>query len=231
MQLALETRDLGDILIIKCHGRIVFGEELRALQMIIEELPTQSKKVVLQLAEVQFIDSAGIGAVVRLLGVLRAHGGDLKLCEASPFVKKVLEITNLLNVLPDHASIEEATLSFGTGARPPRETFASARTRIVCTDSSHDLLAYLKALLTHLGYEVLTTKRASEAATLVKCTKPHLVICGPGVQANEVAMTSLRRCAPDKQLLLLAPDFNTTHAGDAATNLVDQVRTLLAAQP
>ena len=227
MQLSLQTQDLGDILIIRCQGRIVVGEEIRALQLVVEEVPIQSKKVVLHLAEVHFIDSAGIGALVRLLGVLRAHGGDLKVCQASPFVRRVLEITNLLGVLPDHASEQEAAAAFGNASHWPNETFEPARTRIVCTDSSHDLLAYLKALLTRSGYEVLTTRRPSEASTLVKCTKPHLVICGPGMQENEFAMDGLRKCASTTQLLLLSPDFSSSDAGHAGSSLVDQVRSLI----
>ena|SRR5215469_11428087 len=96
MQLNLQRQDLGDIVLIRCQGRIVVGEEIQALQREMEEAARQrGRKVILDLAEVSFIDSAGVGTLVRLLGVLRAYGGDLKLCRLSPFVAKVLEVTNL----------------------------------------------------------------------------------------------------------------------------------------
>ena len=102
MQLTLKTEELGGAVLIRCQGRIVVGEEIRALQREVEDVPPpllQGRKVILDLAAVSFIDSAGVGALVRLLGVLRAHGGELKLCRVSPFVAKVLEVTNLKGVL------------------------------------------------------------------------------------------------------------------------------------
>jgi anti-anti-sigma factor len=229
MQLTLQKEDLGEVILIRCRGRIVVGEEIRALQEQVEEVPLQGKEVVLELAEVNFIDSAGVGALVRLLGVLRAHGGGLKLCRLSPFVTKVLEVTNLRNVLSCHATEQEAAQAFRNAPQRPKESFEDAKTRIVCTDDSHDVLAYLKALLTRSGYEVLTTRRPSEALTLVKVTRPHLVICGPGMQANEVAMDGLRAGAPGARLLVLPSDFSAADAGHAGTNLVEQVRSLIAA--
>jgi anti-anti-sigma factor len=234
MQLTLKKEELGGVVLIRCQGRIVVGDEIRALQREVEEAPLpllQGRKVVLDLAEVSFIDSAGVGTLVRLLGVLRAHGGDLKLCRLSPFVAKVLEVTNLRGVLASYASEQEAAQAFHKASQHPSETFESTKTRIVCTDDSHDLLAYLKALLARSGYEVLTTRRPSEALTLVKVTRPHLVICGPGMQANQIAMDGLRMGAPGARLLLLPADFSAADAGHAGTNLVEQVRSLIGSRP
>ena len=228
MQLNLQKEALGEVVLIRCRGRIVVGEEIRSLQEQVEKVPVRGKKVVLELAEVNFIDSAGVGALVRLLGVLRAHGGDLKLCRLSPFVTKVLEVTNLLNVLSCHSTEHEAAQAFYAAPQRLKESFGDAKTKIVCIDDSYDLLAYLKALLTRSGYEVMTTRRPSEALTLVKIICPHLVICGPSMQANKVAMDGLRAGAPDARLLVLPSDFSAADAGDAGTSLVEQVRSLIA---
>ena len=228
MQLNLQKEALGEVVLIRCRGRIVVGEEIRSLQEHVEQVPIQGKKVVLELAEINFIDSAGVGTLVRLLGVLRAYGGDLKLCRLSPFVTKVLEVTNLRSVLACHATEQEAAQAFRTAPQRTKESFGGAKTRIVCTDDSHDLLAYLKALLMRFGYEVLTTRRPSEALTLVKITCPDLVICGPGIQANQIAMDGLRAGAPNARLLALPSDFSAADAGDAGTSLVEQVRSLIA---
>jgi anti-anti-sigma factor len=98
MQLTLQSQILGDVVAVRCRGRIVSGEESRLLQREIESLAQETKNVVLQLSEVNYIDSGGLGALVRLRGVLRAAKGDLKLCGLSPFVSQVLQATNLLSV-------------------------------------------------------------------------------------------------------------------------------------
>ena len=231
MQLTLKKEDQDGVVLIRCRGRVVVGEEIRALQREVEEAPMlQGRNVVLDLAEVSFIDSAGVGTLVRLLGVLRAYGGNLKLCRLSPFVAKVLEVTNLQGVLASYASEREAVQE-SRKARPPKESFESGRTRIVCTDDSHDLLAYLKALLARSGYDVLTTRRPSEALTLVKVTSPHLVICGPAMQANQTVIDGLRTGAPTAQFLLLPADFSTADAGHAGIKLLEQVRAMIASRP
>ena len=99
MQLTVQSQTVGDVVIIRCKGRIVSGDEVRHLQQEVEKLTPLTKNVVLQLAEVTYLDSGGLGSLVRLYGVLRAARGDLKLCELSPFVVQVLEATNLLKVL------------------------------------------------------------------------------------------------------------------------------------
>ena len=90
MNLTLQSQTIDSVVVIRCQGRIVLGDEIRALQLEVGKLRQLKKKVVLQLAEVNYIDSAGLGALVRLVGMLRVGGGGLKLCELSPFVHKVL---------------------------------------------------------------------------------------------------------------------------------------------
>ena len=230
MQLTLHKEHIGDCALIRCQGRIVVGEEIRALQLLVEPLSRQTKKVILHLAEVSFIDSAGVGTIVRLFGILRAHGSDLILCELSPFVKRVLEITKLLGVLPVYALEQEAIRCAPGIAQASKGGSAPAKIGIVCADSSHDVLAYLSAVLERSGYDVLTTRHPSDALTLVKVTKPKLLICGPGIQTNPVAIDKLRGGAAGVRFLLLPPDFSAAEAGEAGTNLVDQVRSLIAAK-
>src|ERR1700733_12637934 len=98
MQLSLQSQTVGDVVVIGCHGRIVSGDESRALQAEIDKLTALTKNVVLQLSDVTYVDSGGLGALVRILGVLRAARGDLKVCQLSPFVEQVLQATNLLKV-------------------------------------------------------------------------------------------------------------------------------------
>jgi anti-sigma B factor antagonist len=230
MELNLQNQKMGDVVVIRCQGRIVLGGEVSALQLELEKLTKLTKKVVLQLGEVSFIDSVGLGALVRQFGVLRADGGDLKLCQVSPFLLQVLQVTNLLRVFPIYASETEAIQAFSKGPQLQEDTFGTSKTRIVCIDTSHDLLAYLSALLNRSGYEVVTTRNPSDALLLVRVTRPQVLICGPGIQKNESAMKGFSEINPKVRLLLLPSDFSTAEAGQAGIDFVNRVRLLLLDQ-
>jgi anti-anti-sigma factor len=226
MQLSLQNRKTGDVTIVVCRGRIVTGDEVRFLQLELDKLAYATKNIVLQLTEVSFIDSSGLGALVRAYGVLRNAGGDLKLCELPPFLLQVLQVTNLTSVFHTYPSEREAIEAFSE-RRPREEAPKKSATRVVCIDTSQDLLAYLSALLKRSGYEVFTTRYPSEASVLVGATKSGLVICGPGMRTNQPAIERFRQIGPNVQLLLLDSDFSTTEASQAGVNLINHVRSLL----
>jgi anti-anti-sigma factor len=228
MQLTLQSQKIGEVVVVRCRGRIVSGDEVRFLQLELEKLTDLSKKVVLQLAEVTYLDSGGLGALVRIFGVLRAAGGDLKLCEVSPFVVQVLQATNLLNVFHPCASEKEAIEAFSARPRSTAEPPHTSRIRVVCLDTSLDLLAYLKVMLQRSGYEVFTTRYTSDAVALVIGTSPRVVVCGPGLQGNESLIEKFRQSAPNVHLLHLPADFSTSEADQAGLNLVNRIRSLLA---
>ena len=230
MELSLQNRKLSDVVVIRCQGRIVVGAEITSLQLEIEKLTQLTKKVILQLEAVSFIDSAGLGALVRQFGVLQAKGGDLKLCQVSPFLLQVLQVTNLLRIFHIYPSEAEAIQAFSKGPHFHEETFGDSRTRIVCIDSSHDLLAYLSALLKRSGYDVITTRNPSDALLFVRVARPQILICGPGMQTNEPAMRGLAEINKKVQLLLLPSDFSTVEAGQAGIDLVNRTQVLLSGQ-
>ena len=230
MELSLQNLKIDDVVIVRCQGRIVVGAEIKSLQNELERLTVLTKKVVLHLGEVSFIDSVGLGALVRQFGVLRAKGGDLKLCQVSPFLLQVLQVTNLLRVFPMHASEAEAIQAFSKGTQFQEETFGDSKTRIVCIDPSQDLLAYLSALLKRSGYEIITTRNPSDAMLFMRVTRPQILICGPGMQKNGTAMQELAEMKPKVQMLNLPADFSTEEAGQAGSDLVNRVRQLLSEQ-
>jgi anti-sigma B factor antagonist len=230
MELSLQNQKFDDVVVVRCQGRIVVGAEITSLQQELEKLTVLTKKVVLHVGEVTFIDSVGLGALVRQFGTLRAKGGDLKLCQVSPFLLQVLQVTNLLRVFPMHASEAEAIQAFSKGKQFQEETFESSKTRIVCIDPSHDLLAYLSALLKRTGYEAITTRNPSDALLFIRVTRPQVLICGPGMQANEPAMMGFAEAKPKVQILHLPSDFSTGEAGQAGMDLVSRIRQLLSVQ-
>src|ERR1700746_1027678 len=96
MQLRLESRPVGDVMIVQCHGRIVAGNEAFTLHSQVGDAIEKYGDVVLQVDQMEFVDSSGLGALVRLMRAARAKGGDLKLSGVPPRIRKTLEMTGLL---------------------------------------------------------------------------------------------------------------------------------------
>jgi len=184
---------------------------------------------VLNLGEVTYLDSGGLGTLIRLLGRLRFTRGDLKICQVSPSVMKVLDLTNLLNVFHPHSSEREAIEAFSHRPQTPRETFGAASHRIVCLDSSLELLAFMRVLLQRSGYDVFTTQYLSDALNIAKSkvSPTTLVILGPGVPSKETAIEKFRESLPNLKVLHLPADFSTSDADQAGSELVNRVRSLL----
>jgi anti-anti-sigma factor len=105
MQLCMETRPVGDVLIVQCSGRIIAGKEVFTLHSHVGDSFVKYGDIVLQLDQVEFIDSRGLGALVRLMQAGRAKGGDLKLSGA-PATRKTLEMTSLLSQFETYDTIE-----------------------------------------------------------------------------------------------------------------------------
>src|SRR5579864_1288534 len=224
MQLELRTQRAGKVMVIRCAGRIVTGKETQLLQQEIEKHSIETKRFVLQMEGVQFVDSGGLGAMVRVAGMLRAYHGDLKLCQLSPFVYQVLEATALFKVFHAYATEKEAVDAFLEGPRQHAAASSGAGAKIFCIDTSVDLLAYLSVLLKRSGYDVTTSHRLSDAKTLAKVRRPDAVVCGPAIHTDEFAMENLRHSAPHAKFIMLSADFSTKDASHAGMDLVEQLR-------
>ncbi len=224
--LELQSQHIGNVAFLRCRGRIVAGEEIRLLQRELERLSQETKNIVLHLEEVSYLDSSGLGSIVRCLGMLRAAHGDLKLCRVSPSILKVLQATNLLAVFEAHETESEATKAFSAGppslpAQPP-----AAGRKVLCVDTSSDLLAYLNVLLHRSGYEIFTTRLLADAVTLLRATRPDVVILGPTIRADQRAIEMLRQVDSKVQILPLPADFSTSEASQAGLDLVERIRAL-----
>jgi anti-sigma B factor antagonist len=232
MRLILQTQLMKDLAVIRCRGRIVLGVEVDALQAELDHQTELIKKIILNLAEADFLDSSGLGTLVRVLSVLRAAGGDLKLCELLPSVSRVLQITNLHMVFSTYPSEREAIEAFSGGQRSHQTPMEPSTTKILCVDISRDLLAYLSALLKRAGYEVFTSRYLGEAMTLVSVIRPNVVICGAGIPdlpTGKVALEKLRQNGPGIQVLHLSSEFSAAEAGHAGVDLLNRLQSLLTA--
>jgi anti-sigma B factor antagonist len=104
------------VLVVDCSGRLVFGEESASLRDTVKKLLAQSPKLVLNLHEVNYIDSGGLGTLVSLYTSARNAGGAVKLSSLSQRVGDLLQITKLLTIFEVFDNEEAAARSFKTGA-------------------------------------------------------------------------------------------------------------------
>src|ERR1700687_2468810 len=129
MPLSMNTRPVGDVMIVQCNGRIVAGAEVFSLQAHLGDILPSHGDVVLQLDQVDFVDSSGLGALVRLVSTARAKGGDIKLCGVHPRLRKTLEMTSLLTMFEVYDSEAEAIIAAYLGSRYSKETSANTQFR------------------------------------------------------------------------------------------------------
>jgi anti-sigma B factor antagonist len=230
MLFVVQSQRVGGVAVIHCQGRLVVSDAVRTLQEEVEKHSLETKKYVLDLGGVSYLDSGALGALVRLVGTLRAHGGDLKLCQVSPFVQNVFRATNLHGVFCIHDTEKDALADFARRPVPIEPDAWSSNTRILCIDPSSDFLAYMTVVLKRAGFEVKTTRYLADAATLLCAMKPRVIVCGPGVQSNSPAFEKFHDLDPHVQFLVLPGDFYGLDASDAGLDLVSRVNELLQTQ-
>ena len=112
MQLRMSTRQVDGVLVVDCSGRLVFGEESASLRDTVKKVLAESPKVVLNLHEVNYIDSGGLGTLVSLFTTARNAGGAVKLARLSQRVGDLLQITKLLTIFEVFDDEEVAAQSF-----------------------------------------------------------------------------------------------------------------------
>ncbi len=113
MSVKLNTRKVGDVTVIDVSGRITLGEGSSALRDVLRELITQGdKKILLNLSDVSYIDSSGIGELVSGFTSVANAGGTLKLLGLTKRVKDLLQITKLYTVFDVHEEETHAIRSF-----------------------------------------------------------------------------------------------------------------------
>ncbi len=111
----IEERTVGDVLVLDVKGRITLGEGDEILKDKVNSLLNQGlKKIVLNLAEVPYIDSAGLGEIVRTYTTVSRQGGSLKLLSLTKRITDLLAITKLLTVFETYESENEAVQSFSS---------------------------------------------------------------------------------------------------------------------
>jgi anti-sigma B factor antagonist len=109
----IEERVVGDVTILDIKGKMTLGEGDELLKDKINSLVSQGqKKLVLNLEGVPYIDSAGLGEIVRTYTTVSRQGGKLKLLNLTKRIEDLLSITKLLTVFEVFDSEDEAVKSF-----------------------------------------------------------------------------------------------------------------------
>ncbi len=100
MNMTAKTRQVGSVTVVDISGRIVLGEECASLDKIMRELLSKGHiKILLNLCDVDRIDSAGWAYILSGLTSARKHNGDLKLLNPAGNLQAVLQMTRMLNIL------------------------------------------------------------------------------------------------------------------------------------
>jgi len=111
--LKFTNREVDGVAVLALDGRIVLGEESNALREKVKAVVAEGKKkIVLNMDNVTFIDSAGLGTLVASHHSAKAQGAALKLCHLGSKFQEVLQITKLLTVFDVYNTEAEAVASF-----------------------------------------------------------------------------------------------------------------------
>lgn len=221
MSLHMEWRPVGDVLVVQCQGKIVAGKEVLSLHHFVGDSLAKYGDIVLEMDQVDFVDSSGLGAMVRLVQAARAKGKDVKLSGVQPYIRKTLKMTSLISQFELYESVEEAITAAYLGSRYSRGCDDS-RPLILCVYDSFDMCTFLRELLCSAGYNALTAANVSDARVLLKATKAKLVVLSSHLQLCHGQPTDrlLHEIDPSVSIMLLEDSFATQDPGEAAEKLL-----------
>ena len=113
MSATFSTRKAGDVTVVDVSGRIVLGEPVSGLRSVLQDLIGQGdKKILLNLANVTYLDSGGIGELVAAYTSMANRGGQVKLLNLTKRLSDLLQITKLYTVFEVHEDEARALRSF-----------------------------------------------------------------------------------------------------------------------
>ena len=114
----IEERIVNEVTILDLKGKITLGEGDEALKDKINSLILQNRKrILLNLEDVPYIDSAGLGEIVRTFTTVSRQGGSLKLLNLTKRITDLLSITKLLTVFETYDNENDAVRSFAASAK------------------------------------------------------------------------------------------------------------------
>jgi anti-sigma B factor antagonist len=125
MSMTMTSREVDGVSVVALDGRIVFGEESNALREKLKSLMAEGeKKIVLNMANIEYIDSSGLGALVAAHLSARTQGVSLRLCHLGHKFQEVLQLTKLATVFQVCNTEAAAVASLAGQHRPMTEDCA-----------------------------------------------------------------------------------------------------------
>ena len=113
MAMTITEVRIGDVTVLRLGGRVIFGDGATELRARLNDLLDEARlKFLLDLREVTYIDSFGVGVIAAKYVSVRRKGGDLRLLQLSPRSHHVMTISGLLKIFQSFASDEEGLRSF-----------------------------------------------------------------------------------------------------------------------
>jgi anti-sigma B factor antagonist len=107
-----DVEQVGDITVVAVNAEQLDASNAEDLRQAMTPILANSRKLVLDLSRVNFVDSRGCGAILSCLKSVAAQGGDLKLCQVTPTVRSVFEMIRLHRICEIHATRADAVRSF-----------------------------------------------------------------------------------------------------------------------
>jgi anti-anti-sigma factor len=221
MQLTLNSRFVGNVYIIECKGRIVLGPESKALEAALDMGAHQFHQFVLSLAELDRLDSIGVGLIARYAERLRKRGGDIRLGSPPQFLVHLLQLTRLSDSLISYPTEDEAILSF-LRQRPTEDAKPKPGFRVLFVDESADLGVFVRSVLREHGFDVRASCLLRDAKVLLQVDTVDYILAGPGSPARpaETVLSTLAPLAPKAITLRLDDDFKNRDASEATDSLL-----------
>jgi anti-anti-sigma factor len=221
MALTFDSRRVGDIVVVTCSGRLVAGEETQALGALLDDLIGVHRHVLLNLENLSYIDSAGLGMLVRYVTRAQNASSALRICAVSAPVDRVLTVSRLKPVLQPFDSEGHAIVD---AHRAGRDTFAAPD--VLCVDESEDVLAYLRELLRHDGHRAMTASNLPDAVILLSAMRPRVVVIGASLSdvAGTRSADEFRRLSAGCGRVDLPPGFARQEAGAASEQVLSAIR-------
>jgi len=109
----ITQRNVGDVTVLDCSGKITLGEGTMAVRNTVRDiLKNGGRKIILNLGDVNYIDSSGIGELVSTYTSVTNQGGKLVLLNLTKKIQELLAITKLLTVFQVHEDEKKALAAF-----------------------------------------------------------------------------------------------------------------------
>jgi len=219
--LTLKPRFVGKVYVIQCAGSIVLGEEVKALEALLEAQTPEFARIVLDMGELKRLDSIGMGLLVRWADRLGRRGGGVRLAAAPAFATRLLQMTKLSTLLPDYPTDEAAIVSFLEQV-PAAAAEGKRGPRVLVMDSSADLCIFVRSVLSRYGFDVRSTCSFPDAKVLLRVDGVDYILLGPSTSqlSAEMMGSSLQSLAPEAGVLLLDAEFELEDAEEATGKLL-----------